>query len=200
MPAKPKKGGRTAPLTMADVEPDLIPEVEERWSKLDESDYFQALRVEYTAAPADIKSAYYAESRKYHPDLFYKLDHAEFKDKVNDIYKRVNEAYVILRDDRKREQYLSDIAGSDRAQKLRFTEVSEAEAKMAAKREVEEQIGTTPQGRKFFEQGMRDHEAGNFPAAERNFKMALTFEPQNAKYKEMFNDAVKRIKMDFKIK
>src|SRR6266436_4611852 len=37
---------------------------------LDELDYFQVLKIGQNASPPDIKSAYYRESRAYHPDRF----------------------------------------------------------------------------------------------------------------------------------
>jgi hypothetical protein len=79
---------------------------------------------------------------------------------------------------------VADLAGPERASKLRFTEASEAETKAASRREQEEQIGSTPKGRQFYQTAVNDLEAGRLPSAERNLKMALTFEPSNARYKE----------------
>lgn len=183
------------------MEPEFAAKVELTAAQLGELDYFQVLELTAAATVADIKRAYHQNSRAYHPDRFFKLPDAAFRDKVDRIYKRINEAYVVLRDDRKRAKYAEDIAGANRAQKLRFTEESEAEAKAAAKKEREEQVGTTPQGRKFFEQGMKDLAAGKFVDAHRNLKMARTFEPANEKYKEKFLEAEKGLpKSDFKIK
>jgi DnaJ-class molecular chaperone len=199
-PAAAKKAKSKAAVTMADVDPELITRAEELWSKLDRLDYFQVLRLQQQAAPADIKKAYHRDSREFHPDRFFKLDNVEFRDHVDDIYKRINEAYVTLRDDRKRAIYIQDISGPERAARLRWAERTEAEIKAVARKEVEEQVGTTPQGRKFYELGMKDFQAGNFQSAERNFKMALTFEPANAKYKDKMKEAGNNIKMDFRIK
>jgi curved DNA-binding protein CbpA len=167
-------------------------ELEERCLKLDQLDYFEVLLLEKSAVPADIKKAFYRESRTYHPDRFFHLEDKVLKDRVNELYKRVTEAYYVLRDDTKRKKYLADIAGPERAQKLRFTEASEAEQKAAAKKEQEEQIGTTPKGRQFYSQAQKDAEAGNWGAAERNLKMALTFEPSNARYKERLAEVSKK--------
>jgi curved DNA-binding protein CbpA len=169
-----------------------IADLELRCAKLDFLDYFEVLLLERTAAPADIKKAFYRESRTYHPDRFFHLEDKVLKDRVNDLYKRVTEAYYVLRDDTKRKKYLADISGPERAQKLRFTEASEVEQKAAAKKEQEEQIGTTPKGRQFYGQAQKDAEAGNWSAAERNLKMALTFEPSNARYKERLAEVSKK--------
>ncbi|WP_233607306.1 DnaJ domain-containing protein, partial [Corallococcus sp. AB018] len=174
------------------LSPEQLADLESRCAKLDQLDYFELLGLERTAVPGDIKKAFYKESRVYHPDRFFHLESKALKDQVNELYKRVTEAYYVLRDDTKRKKYLSDIAGPDRAQKLRFTDASESETKAAAKKEQEEQIGTHPKGRQFYTQAQKDLESGNPSAAERNLKMALTYEPANARYKEALAEAQKQ--------
>ena len=163
---------------------------------LDELDYFQILKVGQGANPNEIKTAYYRESRAYHPDRFYQLPNLDLKESIGRIYKRVNEAYVCLRDDVKRAKYLADVNGPDREKKLRFVEASEQELK----KDKEQEIGTTPQGRKFFMAGLSDMAAQRFAAAERNFKMALTYEPANANYKAKAAEAGKLVKSDASVR
>ena len=79
------------------------------------------------ATPAEIKKAFYKNSRCYHPDRFFQLPDDELKARVNAVYKRLTEAYAVLKEDAKRQKYLADITGPERAQKLRFTEASEAD-------------------------------------------------------------------------
>jgi len=163
---------------------------------LDELDYFQILKIGQGASPYEIKSAYYRESRAYHPDRFYQLANLVLKESIGRIYKRINEAYVCLRDDVKRTKYQSDVSGPERQRKLRFVEASEQELK----KDKEQEIGTTPQGRKFFMAGLADMAAQRFAAAERNFKMALTYEPNNPNYKSKRDEAGKLIKNDMTIR
>jgi DnaJ-class molecular chaperone len=163
---------------------------------LDELDYFQVLKVGQAANPAEIKAAYYRESRAYHPDRFSTLPSSELKEQIGRIYKRINEAYVCLRDDTKRSKYLADIIGPERQKKLRFVEASEQELK----KEKEQEVGTTPQGRKFYMAGLADMAAQRFASAERNFKMALTYEPNNANFKAKRDEAGKLIKNDMTIR
>src|SRR5207244_11578511 len=136
---------------------------------LDELDYFQILKVGQNASPGEIKAAYYRESRAYHPDGFSTLPPGELKDNIGKIYKRINEAYVCLRDDTKRMKYLADILGAERQKKLRFVEASEQEMK----KEKEQEVGATPQGRKFFMAGWSDMDAQRFGSARSHFKHAL---------------------------
>jgi DnaJ-class molecular chaperone len=175
-----------------------LAELEAIGNMMQHLDYFQLLKISPEAAPAQVKKAFYQESRSYHPDRFYHLDNKELKTLVNDVYKRITEAYAVLRDDQKRRKYAADVAGPEREQKLRFTENSETETKQQAKKEAEEQIGTHPKGRQFFQTGMQDFDAGRWSAAERNFKMALTYEPSNARYKEKLTEAQNKIQGDSK--
>src|SRR6267378_4252869 len=103
---------------------------------LEELDYFQILKIGHNAHPGEIKAAYYRESRAYHPDRFSTLPPGEMKDTIGRIYKRINEAYVCLREDTKRAKYLADVLGPERQKKLRFVEASEQELKKEKEQEV----------------------------------------------------------------
>jgi len=152
--------------------------------RLDSLDYFELLGVATDASAAVVKRAFYTESRAYHPDRFFHLTDEAFKTRVHDVYKRVTEAYFVLRDDTRRRKYLADVTGPERATKLRFDEVSEKETQAATKKQAEEQIGTHPKGRQLYAAGLAEADREQYSAAERTLKMALTYEPQNALYKE----------------
>ena len=171
----------------------LITEVEALVGVLDQLDYFGVLKVAQTASPAEIKAAYYRESRAYHPDRFAAVPDARLRDLVGRVYRRVNEAYTVLRDDRKRAKYAADVNGPERARKLRFTEVEEAEVKEEQKRKIEEQFGGTPNGRKFFAAALADIEARRWDAALRALKSAIIYEPGNARFKERLAQVEKEI-------
>ena len=59
-------------------------------------DYYQLLGVERGASKDEIKKAFRKKAQQYHPD---KADGDEAK------FKEVNEAYTVLSDDKKRQQY-----------------------------------------------------------------------------------------------
>jgi curved DNA-binding protein CbpA len=159
-------------------------EVEAIAGALDQLDYFGVLKLPHTASPADIKAAYHRESRAFHPDRYAAYPNAPLRELVGRIYRRVNEAYTVLRDDTRRLRYLADVTGPDRPRKLRFTEAEEAQVKEEQKRKLEEQFGTTPNGRKFYAAALLDLQAERWDAAERALKSALMYEPGNAKFKE----------------
>lgn len=166
------------------MDPQFLIEVDALAAALDQLDYFGVLKIAQTATPAEVKAAYYRESRAYHPDRFAAYPDAAFRETVGRIYRRVNEAYTILRDDKKRAKYLQDVTGPERAQKLRFTEADEAQVKEEQKRKLEEQMGLTPNGRKFYAAALAELKAQRWEGAQRALKSALMYEPSNEKFKE----------------
>jgi DnaJ domain len=175
--------------------PGADPEAQVAWKaeRLDTLDYFQLLEVPTTASAGEVKRAFYRESRAYHPDRFFHLADEGFKARVHEVYKRVTEAYYVLRDDVRRPKYLADVSGPDRRRKLRFDELSEQETKAQVKQQAAEQIGLNPKARQLFQTALGDVERGNLAAAERGLKMALTYEPQNALYREKLTEVQARL-------
>jgi DnaJ-class molecular chaperone len=159
-------------------------EVETLATVLDQLDYYGVLKLEPGAGAADVKAAYYRESRAFHPDRYATVESAEVRDMIGRIYRRINEAYTVLRDDQKRVRYQADVSGPDRARKLRFTEVEESAVQAEQKRKVEEQLGQTPNGRKFYSAALVEINAQRWEAAERALKGALMYESGNVRFKE----------------
>jgi curved DNA-binding protein CbpA len=160
---------------------------------LDALDYFQVLQIPDTAVALDIKRAFYRESRVYHPDRFFHLEDSQAKEDIGRIYRRITEAYYVLRDEAKRRKYLADLASPERAAKLRYTEASEAELKAESKKAQEDEFGTNPKARPFFKSAMTDMISQNWAGAERNLKLGLTYEPGNQKFKERLGEVQKKL-------
>ena len=62
-------------------------------------DYYEALGVDKSATPEQIKSAYRKLAKQHHPDL------NEGNEQAAQKFKEINEAYQVLSDDKKRQQY-----------------------------------------------------------------------------------------------
>lgn len=190
-PARPSPIPDTG--SIESVTPQQAAEVKLIADSLDEVDYFHVLQITQATPPALIKKAFYRESRIYHPDRFFHLADAELKQNLNSIYKRITEAYFVLRDDAKRKKYTVDVNGPDRANKLRFTEASESEVKAEAKKVQEDELSANPKARPLFKTAMQDYERQNWAAAERNFKMGLTYDPGNQKFKDKLAEVQKKL-------
>jgi len=166
------------------------------WVKvLNQLDYYQVLQVDPKASMGEIRKAYHRQTRLFHPDRYFHLKNEELKDGIYRISKRVTEAYVTLRNAQKRAFYDKQLAESSHA-RLRYTEESEQQQKKTK----EEQTGKTEKGRQLYRQGMSEMKRKNFEAAERTFKMARAYEPDNDLFKELAEKAGKNIKTDYKIK
>ena len=66
---------------------------------MSEQDYYQALGVSKTATDTEIKKAYRKLAMKYHPD------HSKGDKRAEEMFKKVSEAYAVLSDKKKRQQY-----------------------------------------------------------------------------------------------
>ncbi len=144
---------------------------------LDELNYYQVLHLEPSASARDVRTAFHATSRAFHPDANRHLP-AQQRSAVDRIAKRVTEAYTVLRDPRRRKAYDESLRGGGGAR----MQIAEADA--AAGQKSAELEGTTPNGRKFATLARTDIQKGDLRAAVRNLQMALTFEPSNAHFKE----------------
>jgi hypothetical protein len=80
----------------------------------------------------------------------------------------------------RRQAYDRSLAGGAATLRMQLANAS-AEAD---RRSAQERGGRTPQGRQFFKLAETDIARGNWVAAARNLQTALTFEPDNALFKE----------------
>jgi DnaJ-class molecular chaperone len=138
---------------------------------VNELDYYQLMHVERGVNRTELKRAYYATSRVFHPDSNRHLDD-ELRNAVSQISKRVSEAYTVLRNPRRREAYDRQLdAGGDMRQPL-------AQTRKASAAQLDD-AATTPQGRQYWTLAQADLARGDQTSAARNLQTALTFEPGN---------------------
>ena len=151
-------------------------------SLLDELDYYALLSLERKAPASRVREAYHAMSRRFHPDRCSDLEPA-LRASVEQIARRVSEAYSVLRNPRRRQIYDQRLGGEP-GLRLQLVE-AEAQADRKAQRE---RVGETPNGRRFFTLAHQDIDRGDLQAAARNLQMALTFEPRNAFFKQKLDE------------
>ena len=155
---------------------------------MNELDYYQLLGIKPDASATEIRKAFHASSRNFHPDANRELD-ASLRDQCGQISKRVTEAYCVLRDARRRQAY---DARADGEKNLR---IQLAEAKAAHTEQVKaERRGRTPQGRQFHAKAEAELKRGNLAGAIQSVQMALTFEGSNAGLKSLLEELRSRQK------
>ena len=155
---------------------------------LDELDYYQLLETKRDVSTSELKKAYYDLSRRFHPDVM-RHQPSELRASGERIAKRLTEAWSVLRDPRRRRAYDQKLSAGDGVR----IQLGEAEA-VADKKSVEERLGTTPNGRRYFTLAHTDIDRGDLKSAARNLQMALTFEPQNAYYKGKLEEIKKQLR------
>ncbi len=138
-------------------------------------DYYSLLRVESSAPLVEIKRAYYRARRTFHPDRYLR-DRDEVQSAVDQIARRINEAWVVLRDANRRPAYDQ---GLTRGQ-LRYT----LEAEESRQEEQRARSGRTANGRKFFELARAAETRGETAKAIGHVQTALTFERDNEVFLE----------------
>ena len=150
-------------------------------------DYYQLLHLKREASASEVREAYHAASRSFHPDANRKRE-PEIREAVENIARRVSEAYSVLRDARRRQAYDHQLA-EGKGLRIQLAEASAA----AQRKATEAREGRTPQGRQFFNLACRDLERDDLEAAARNVKTALTFEPGNEFFKERLGEIRKKL-------
>ena len=141
-----------------------------------ELDYYQLLHLERGASPREVKRAYHASSRAFHPDANRHFE-SELFDAVASIAKRITEAYQVLRDPRRRRAY-DEVLSGGKSIRIRL-----ADATTQVRKDSETRQGRTPQGRQYFNMATANAKQEDWQAAALNLRTALTFEPDNEFFK-----------------
>ena len=152
---------------------------------MDELTYYQILNVDPDASRSDIKLAYYATARAFHPDSNRQLS-PELQQNCLKISKRITEAHCVLRDPRKRKAYDAMLAEGGKV-RMQLTEARDAHARQ----QNSERGASTPQGKQFLLKAEEDLRREDFASAIQNLQMAMTFEANNPYLKELLEVARK---------
>jgi curved DNA-binding protein CbpA len=154
---------------------------------LGDLDYYQLLHLSPNANVGEVRQAYHSTSRAFHPDANRQRSD-EVRRAIDEIAKRVTEAYSVLRSPRRREAYDRLLSSGDGVR----MQLAEAEA-ASNRQQTEERQGRTPQGRQYFNLATADLRRGDFAGGVRNLQTALTFEPDSAFFKEQLAEARKKL-------
>lgn len=142
--------------------------IEALFNKLDQLTYYQLLNVSSSTGIDDIKIAFYRFARIYHPDL-HRDKSQNIQEKVDKIFKRMNEAYRVLTDSHQKKMYEIALArGEKRIYATKSSEKINIIAPEAALRTLD--------GKKHFKVALSYLKAGNYQLAKLNFQLALSNE------------------------
>lgn len=159
-------------------------EIETLHEMLGELDYYRVLLVPRSCPQDEIGNGFRRESRRLHPDRASTLGE-EHRNKANDIYKLINEAYRVLKDPEQRTRYDSLLEGGH----LRMTDDAQQQAQTDKNKNDPEAAATHPKAERYWKMALRDCKDKSWKAAVMNIKFALTFEPDNETFKEWLKKA-----------
>ncbi len=95
-----------AAMEEVDLPPDRKQEILDLERGLERLDHYAVLGLRPGAELEEIRQAYYAASRRYHPDRYYGKNLGSFRGRIDRIFRRIAEAYQTLADGEKRAAYL----------------------------------------------------------------------------------------------
>jgi DnaJ-class molecular chaperone len=155
---------------------ELVTFIEDTYSDLDLYSYYQLLELDERADAEAIRSAFYQQAARLHPDRFATLRDDVVRQKLTAIYARIAEAYKVLSDPRKRPLYDAGI----RKGQLRYLDM---EREKRGPQNPEDAV-ERPDAKKFVRLALQAQRAGDLKGAHMNFKFALAYESDNAYLRE----------------
>ncbi len=169
-------------------------------ARLDTISYYQLLRVPVDVEPRQLQHRFHELTRRYHPDLYFALPDGELRSAIDRIYRRMNEAYGVLRDPRRRRMYERGLQGAPHTWRLRLSEEDE----QAAQRLARTRRGSTGPGHYYWTMARdvleraRQLDNGIRPAlreSARLLRTAMVFEPDNEHFRHALEHVSDRLAM-----
>jgi tetratricopeptide (TPR) repeat protein len=201
-------------LERSELSVDQRREVLFRYHNLERMDHFELLSCDPTDDPKLLRNAFYAFSKRWHPDAYFGKDLGVFGERLERVYKTASQIFEALRADQQlRETYFRVVQARNDAWRARVeaeaaareAERREREAREAdeRKRELESRLQNRTRTRRetglsnpmvdrlkraeqYYTEGMAQYDAQNFIAAANSLKLAMTFDPKNERYGQAF--------------
>jgi curved DNA-binding protein CbpA len=165
--------------------------------------YHEILGVPHDADAKALKKAYFALSKRLHPDRYFRRNTGAFGPLIETCFKRLLEAYELLSDPTTRRQVQAGGRGPMPAPRDAAGAASARDASLAARRRLRERVSSLAghvrareeQRRKaktFYEHGMSAFAAGRWLDAAGAVRLAIAFDPENSAYRESFSDVQRK--------
>lgn len=176
---------------------DIDGEIRSRLARIETQTYYQLLDVPPEVDPAALTSKYHGLTRRFHPDLFGQSPTPTARE-TGRLYRRINEAYAVLKDARRRKLYDRGLAGPPHTWTLRLTKEAEQRAQRQRRiRRGDTRLGQTywTMAREILERA-RENEVSIRPAlreSARLLRLALAFEPENEHFRNALDHVTYRL-------
>jgi curved DNA-binding protein CbpA len=184
-PTRRVTGGPPPPQNGADAATEVVDpdEIDIFFARLSAArDYYEVLDVGRTATSVEIKSAYHALARRFHPDRFHK-DETGLRRRIDSAFARIAQAYETLSDPSLRASY--------NAKETSKSRMARREAAPAAKGKPATSAGSeTIRAEASFERGIEAMQRNRHDEAVRHFAEAANLSPRDARYRAHYGHAL----------
>jgi len=156
--------------------------------------YHEILGVAVDADVKAIKKAYFALSKQFHPDRYFRRNLGPFAERLERCFKKILEAYELLSDPATRAEVQRELAASEAPAKAGAAPSSLAARKRLSRlgRQLKVFEGRKRKAKTFFESGMSAFRAERWLEAAGSVRLAIAFDPGNQAYKEAFSDVQRK--------
>jgi len=199
-PTKAQMAARVSPATsVTESEP-----AENRWGSVNEdkdlqpflyrlseaTNYYQVLDLPLTAEATEIKDAYYALARRYHPDRFHLKSGTGLHAQISSAFVRITQAYETLTDPKARSTYDQSLQRSRQFADSAPKAVDDGSVPASAD-EFDLEIGSSVgQAEDSFREGFGALKQGRFNAALPHLAAATRLAPHVAQYRAYYGRAL----------
>lgn len=164
------------------------------YESLGEFNYYKILGIKKDADKREIKRAYFALSREFHPDRYFRKTIGTFKPMLEAIFRKVSEAYEVVYDPESRKEYDKSIMSEEQIAEARKESEMQARAGRPVGKALKPIMERLAKAKGFFKAGKKDFLDKNYKSASVHFKLAIAYDPYNEQYKKSFAEAQKIVK------
>ena len=173
-----------------DVELRRRVEVETVHSLLEDLDYYRLMRLKPGAPTFEVERAFSEQSQAFHPDRFFGVRDPKFSRMVTTVYKKISEAYQVLKDPELKRMYdkkLGVTPGSEATHSVR--DVNKAALEKERDRSEVDDIVTDKRARKYYELAVIARNNEDWNGVVMNIQFAMNYEKDNERLKKELNQA-----------
>jgi hypothetical protein len=169
----------------------LLRRIDKTFDALDNLDYYELLGLDRDSDPKSIRDAYFSLSLEFHPDRFFLLTSGAMKEKIYAIYRRINEAYLVLNDSRRRERYDEGLQKPVALRRAVTNERGFSPTENAGAQPSLKIKAFTPQGEDFVRRAQAAFGEQDFDGARMYLTLALACEPNSEEISEGIKQVLK---------
>jgi hypothetical protein len=153
----------TQPTVMVAPERDRIESLTRRVKEMRRQNYFEMLGISKTAGTDEIRKAYFAQAKDFHPDKHHGVSSSELKALADQVYSMLSTAYECLADAREREDYARGLNSG-------------------VKSGVTDEVGRILQAEAAFQRGETHAKRREWHKAAQAFEQAVKLYPQEGEF------------------